>query len=356
MLCSISTGKSGSKWLDRLRSSKGFPAGDDLDLEQFLSHHNPNIANSSDTKAACSNTNHIDPKSNSNSSTQSDKKPILDSNQDPEVSQQNDGKVLFNVLNNVLAELFNMGDSDNFPIINRKKSCRKQPNPRIFVVSTSTNIDDNTCKHDVGREEKIYPTLPTNGDNGRVAIKEMSDLLKATAQEEEEYVNVGEEEEKCHADLSEFSRTEVTVIDTSCPSWKFEKLLFRRKNVWKVRDKKSKVMKVGKKKRKASALEEESVGRENKANVAVGQCGSSKEGNYGEEGLMPPNEDHHRSDKAVEVWRETTAVLNHVPKKKQMDLSPSKLKKEGSSDVLIKSIPSSKKNRASIGKKLSEVF
>ncbi|CAK9158242.1 unnamed protein product [Ilex paraguariensis] len=351
MLCSISTGKCGSKWLDRLRSSKGFPADDDLDLGQFLNHHNPNVSNSSDTEAADSNTNNIGPKLNLNSSSQLDKLPVLDRSRTPETSNRNESKELVSVLNNVLAELFVMGDVDNFPRINRKKSFRKQPNPRICVASTSTNTDENTCQDDFRREEDNSPTLPSSGDNSRVEINGATDHMKSTEEEEEEeeeYGNVGEEEEKCHADLSKFSKTEVTVIDTSCPSWKFEKLLFRNRNVWKVRDKKSKAINLGKKKRKANVLDD--CAEEKKAKVSVGQCSSSMEGNYGEEGPMPPNEVHHQSDEVEEGCKETVAILPQVPTKRL----PSKLKKEGSSVVLVKSIPTSKKNGASIGKSCLE--
>lgn len=92
-----------------------------------------------------------------------------------------------------------------------------------------------------------------------------------------------QEEDKCHADLSGFSRTEVTVIDTSCGSWKFEKMLFRRKNVWKVRDKKSKGMiNIGRKKRKASTLlGEDTFSIEKKPKLSSGQCSSLN---------VPPNE------------------------------------------------------------------
>nr|GEW41345.1 hypothetical protein [Tanacetum cinerariifolium] len=49
-----------------------------------------------------------------------------------------------------------------------------------------------------------------------------------------------EEEENGHLDLLGCSQTEFTAIDTSLPSWKFEKMLYRRGNVWKVGDKKGK--------------------------------------------------------------------------------------------------------------------
>ncbi|KAM7261317.1 hypothetical protein ACFE04_008684 [Oxalis oulophora] len=52
-------------------------------------------------------------------------------------------------------------------------------------------------------------------------------------EEEEEKIKVKKEKEE----LFEFSRSEVTVIDTSFDVWKFDKLLFRKKNVRKVRDK-----------------------------------------------------------------------------------------------------------------------
>ncbi|KAM7274554.1 hypothetical protein ACFE04_016420 [Oxalis oulophora] len=52
--------------------------------------------------------------------------------------------------------------------------------------------------------------------------------------EDEEKIKAKKEKEE----LFEFSRSEVTVIDTSFDVWKFDKLFFRKKNVWKVRDKK----------------------------------------------------------------------------------------------------------------------
>lgn len=51
-------------------------------------------------------------------------------------------------------------------------------------------------------------------------------------------------------ELKGFTRSEVTVIDTSCPGWKVDKLVFRKKNVWKVRERKPKNKSSVKKKRK----------------------------------------------------------------------------------------------------------
>ncbi|TQD94526.1 hypothetical protein C1H46_019771 [Malus baccata] len=67
-----------------------------------------------------------------------------------------------------------------------------------------------------------------------------------------------------------YSRSEVTVIDTSCGVWKTDKLVFRRKNVWKVREKKVKGRSSGRHKRKV--VDEEHVGDDidkKKAKVSV---------------------------------------------------------------------------------------
>ncbi|XP_059667319.1 uncharacterized protein LOC132312815 isoform X2 [Cornus florida] len=334
MLCSISTAKSGSNWLDRLRSSKGFPAGDDLDLDQFLNHPNPNLSNSSETNVSNSNPSNIDPKSNSNS-TESDGRPVLECKKTTEIPKQN-GEQEWRVTSNVLAELFNMGESDDFSKINGKKSSRKQPNPKICVLSTSNSAEDEKCSDHFGRDEGVSAALPSSGDNSCSQVKQMSDQTRKG--------NFDVEEEKSHVDLSAFSRTEVTVIDTSCPSWKFEKLLFRRKNVWKVRDKKSKSANMGRKKRKVSPANENFDG-EKRPKHAIVQCSSAKEAN-GQECLEPSLEGHLLVDNTEAAHNETPDTVNEFPKKR----FPRKSKREGSSVILIKSIPTSKKNGATVPK------
>lgn len=109
-----------------------------------------------------------------------------------------------------------MGNSQNVP---KKKGARKQPNPRNCVVSIPPIATPPITCNDLALDD--------------------------------------EEEDTCRTDLSKFSRTEVTVIDTSVENWKFEKLLFRRKNVWKVRDKKCKsVINVDRKKRKGGGFDD----------------------------------------------------------------------------------------------------
>ncbi|RVW89051.1 hypothetical protein CK203_029321 [Vitis vinifera] len=259
MLCSISTGKSGSKWLDRLRSAKGFPTGNDDDLEHFLTHRDPNLSNSPITKPS-------DPKSISDS-TCSDEKPVQDRSQPPETGE----KEWFGIMSNVLAELFNMGDSNQIPKLSGKKSSRKQTNPKICLLSS------------VRQEDEVPATAPSSGDNSLTEMKDSNGEVKTVNQGKVDCLDA--EEEKCNQDLSAYSRSEVTVIDTSCAVWKFEKLLFRKKNVWKVRDKKGKSRSIGRKKRKASECDEQLEARK-KMKLSVE---SFKERNE-EESAMPSNE------------------------------------------------------------------
>lgn len=121
-----------------------------------------------------------------------------------------------------------MGEFQDLARIKRKKSCRKQQCPRICVVSTNSDVQNVP----VGNAMVSSP-LPLTLYNRRPA-KEVNRELKVT---DHDHVV---EEEKAHWDLTGFSQTEVTVIDTSVPSWKFEKMLYRRKNVWKLGDKKGK--------------------------------------------------------------------------------------------------------------------
>ncbi|XP_052181907.1 uncharacterized protein LOC127794695 isoform X2 [Diospyros lotus] len=327
MLCSISAGKSGSKWLDRLRSSKGFPSGDGLDLEQFLIHHNSHLSNTSDDDLSIS-----DP----NSGPKLGEQLVPDDKRKAETPRENGESEWFGVMSNVLAELFNMGDGSNLQRINAKKSSRKQANPKI-------------CLHPTSSSENGDGILPRNDENSLLEKKGASDPIRLP---KEQNVGIGidvdlssadgEEDENCRADLAGFSRTEVTVIDTSYSSWKCEKLLFRRKNVWRVRENKTKSTNTGMKKRKLNPLEDESAGRVKK----LKQCSSSKDAN-GEDRVMTSNNIDLQSDKMKKNHKETPDILGQVPKKR----CPRKSKKPGSSVILIKSIPASKKDGSKSHKK-----
>lgn len=277
MLCSISaTGKSSSKWLDRLRSSKGFPSGADLDLEQFLS--NNQNARSSDP----------DQEQDSSTSTSESKRspndPAVHDNQTFEAQNPDGDTGFFSVVSNVLAELFVMGSSNGLPKVRGKKSSRKQPNPKFCASldcpESNTNLENNSTRTE-SAARKNESASPMSDDNSGVGMaKECScdKQLKLV-----EYVNCGDEEEKekGYMNFSGFSRTEVTVIDSSFATWKFEKMLFRKKNVWKVRDKKGKTLTLGKKKRKASASFDDQISdgtEEKKQKFLHGRCSLSKKG------------------------------------------------------------------------------
>lgn len=208
MLCR----KSGSTWLDRLRTAKGFPV-DTAGLDNFL--HNPNSP-PLETPT---------PQPNSVSIR---------------APPQNEDKQLLTIMSDVLNELFNFGDkcSNSTKL---KKSARKQTNPKICAFSGNGSRDKSDA--DTGKVALL------RGDDSNSGVEGVKVLDRWEAEEE----GVGRE-----ANLVGFSRTEVTVIDTSYESWKFEKLLYRKKNVWKVRDKKGKSESVGgKKKRKMSEGVEE---------------------------------------------------------------------------------------------------
>ncbi|GFY84016.1 hypothetical protein Acr_03g0007900 [Actinidia rufa] len=225
----------------------------------------------------------------------------------PAKNRKNDEKEWLGIMSNVLSELFYTGDSDSYPRINGKKSSRKQANPRICILSTSSTVET---------ENGASAIVPSSGDNSCAEIKQASDPIRLM---KEENVNVDvdvEEDEKSYADLSAFSRTDVTVIDSSCPVWKCEKLLFRRKNVWRVREKKSKSTKIGAKKRKANSLEEESAAGEKK----LRRCSSSTKDAYGEAHKMTSNNVHPQSDNMSKGHEERADFVGQVPKKRQVDL------------------------------------
>ncbi|KAL6581596.1 hypothetical protein OROMI_007519 [Orobanche minor] len=188
MVCSVSTGKSSSSWLDRLRTAKGFADDGPTDLENFLQNP-PNSLNPE----------MLDPT------------PIPASICDP---TRNEDKQLFNIMSNVLNELFNFGDNRSNST-KLTKSARKQKYPRISAASVN-----GIPERENAAAEKV--TLLRSCDSERVKVLDTC------------------ENEGRDGSLVGFSRTDVTIIDTSYESWKFEKFLYRKKNVWKVRDKKVK--------------------------------------------------------------------------------------------------------------------
>ncbi|XP_071725245.1 LOW QUALITY PROTEIN: transcription termination factor MTERF8, chloroplastic-like [Rutidosis leptorrhynchoides] len=218
MLCSSdSTGavvkSGGSTWLDRLRSNRGFPTSsdDNLNLDHFLEA----------AAAHCNDANADDDRVTVNRNLKG--MMIL------KKKKKDKGKELVgsaNVMSNVLCELFNMGDGAG---ISKKKSLRKQKNPKFcFVVEKKSSWDwDSSLRKDENAQGGGATSASDNDVN----------LVSGVGIEVEEEVD--DEKEKANGkELFGFSRSEVTVIDTSFAVWKFDKVLFRKKNVWKVRDKK----------------------------------------------------------------------------------------------------------------------
>lgn len=242
MLCSVPAGKSGSNWLDRLRSNKGFPTGDDhLDLDHFLTQN---------------------PSPNSPHSDCNSVRPHAEPLPDRSASLRRAGaqdKEWFGIMSNVLSELFFMGGSDESSRLSGKKIPRKQTNPRLCSVSAShssnASVVEDKKSSDCARKAEAAVAAVTASLNS-----DSNSLVETTKAAGNADVDVDgsedddeeEEEEEGERQLKGYSRSEVTVIDTSFGSWKSEKLVFRRKNVWKVREKKGKFRGFGRKKRKGN--------------------------------------------------------------------------------------------------------
>ncbi|GAU43674.1 hypothetical protein TSUD_302370 [Trifolium subterraneum] len=118
----------------------------------------------------------------------------------------------------VISQLFNPSATVT---LTTKKCPRKQTNPKIFLASSTTTAAVNT--------------LATTGGVAPVEVE-----------------NRGEEGEDGEEDLKGFTKSEVTVIDTSCSVWKVDKFVFRKNSVWKVRERKQKNKFFAKKKSKVT--------------------------------------------------------------------------------------------------------
>ncbi|KDP45520.1 hypothetical protein JCGZ_17073 [Jatropha curcas] len=332
MLCSVPTGgKSSSNWLDRLRSNKGFPVTENLDLDHFLTNHQNSLSDSPVTDLSNSVINpHFE-------STQSDNKQLAaDRSQAAETSSESTDRQWFGVMTNVLCDLFNMGDpKEKISRFSRKKSTRKQTNPKFCDVSAPTTAN---AIESIGKEEYVQATTASlhSDNNSNVGIN--ADCGDDDVDDEKEKGGGGGGGAS-DRELKGYSRSEVTVIDTSFEVWKFDKLVFRRKNIWKVRDKKGKSWTSGSKKRKGNQLESGNgnVVLKKKAKISNLEFGSSKDSN-GEDFMLPSN-DKPQDGRREEISKETSDDYFQVPKKR----SPRKTKKIGSSVILVKAIPTSKK-------------
>jgi hypothetical protein len=280
MLCSVQTSKSSSNWLDRLWSNRGFNNNND---------NNPSVPNPSSSPT----TNASNSVINSNSeSTHSDSDQIkvtaTTATATTREISSSDNKDLFFIMNNVLSDLFNMGGVSD-PVeessrLSRKKEKvpRKQTKPKFCFISGNNSGNDSL---DCVRKDRnvLAATGSLNSDKNSNNVD--CGVVVDDDDDDEEDVEEDVEEEKGFGaggdkELKGYSRSEVTVIDTSCLVWKFDKLVFRKKNVWKVRDKKGKSWVFGSKKRKGNDLESANGnGAKKKAKVSNLEVGSSKDVN-----------------------------------------------------------------------------
>ncbi|KAF8008360.1 hypothetical protein BT93_K2129 [Corymbia citriodora subsp. variegata] len=327
MLCSVPADRSSSNWLDRLRSTKGFPAGDGLDLDHFLA----NPPNPSPPTPPAS-----DP--STSESTHSVQSQITTQDQTHSVRAQNSGdeRDWYGIMTGVLSELFNMGDGEEEVA---RKSSRKQPNPRFFPNSRA-------CDASAGEKISDCAAAAARGENAgwRTPSADLeSDAVDRTARGADADGEEEEEEEKesgDNKDLVGYSRSEVTVIDTSCESWKFEKVLYRRKNVWKVRDRKGKVRSsIGRKKRKLGGGSEDGiVGGKKKLKVSGSEVDELSEN--------IENGKAETSKELVHNLDKSSKTRFHL----QFCESPRKRRTGGSSVVLIKGIPAVKSKKGKLSK------
>ncbi|KAK4273833.1 hypothetical protein QN277_017152 [Acacia crassicarpa] len=240
MLCSAPAQKSGLNWLDRLRFNKGIPTGDDLDLDSFLANH-PNPTSSDSSHSISEPTRPSKIRTLSSEISAADARPRLSS---------------------VLADLLNMGGR----LSSGKKCPRKQTNPKFFVASSLSN--SNAGIVDCAQKDDNVP-----------ATNSFSNDTAKLQEERVDCCDVEEEKENDGNELRGFSKSEVTVIDTSCPGWKVEKFVLRKNNVWKVRERKGKSKSFTKKKNKGTLgfVNHNSAGVKKEPKFVEYQFGSNKE-------------------------------------------------------------------------------
>ncbi|KAG7990730.1 hypothetical protein I3843_02G039000 [Carya illinoinensis] len=330
MLCSVpSPGKSGTNWLDRLRTNKGFLTSSDEDnldnnlgLDHFL--HDENPSESTRSNSGCTPSGH----------------ERVANRAGHEGGHQRQEK-LCSIMSNVLSELFFMdGDAH---IKSSKLSGNKLPRKQAIPKSLTTSAISNMHLQHQKQQEVKSPACASKDDNGPRTASLNSDINSKETKEG----NVGEEEEerveedKGERELVGYSRSEVTVIDTSFGVWKSDKVVYRRKNMWKVREKRGKVRSFGRKKRKlgSGVRDDDNSDDENVGGVMKKTKVSSSES------VAALNEGQNSQiDTREEVCKDRPDVLTQVPKRRfHFSRSPRKSRKGGSPVILIKGVPTSKK-------------
>uniref|UniRef100_A0A6N2KIZ9 Uncharacterized protein n=1 Tax=Salix viminalis TaxID=40686 RepID=A0A6N2KIZ9_SALVM len=340
MLCSVQTSKSSSNWLDRLWSNRGFNNN---------SNDDPPVPNPSSSPT----TNASNSVINSNSeSTHSDSDQIkvtaTTATETTRDISSSDNKDLFLIMNHDLSDLFNMGCVSD-PVeessrLSRKKEKvpRKQTKPKFcFISGNNSGIDSLNCVRKDQNFLAATGSLNSDKNSNNVDCGVDDDDDDEDVDEEKGFGVSGDKE------LKGYSRSEVTVIDTSCQVWKFDKLVFRKKNVWKVRDKKEKSWVFGGKKRKGNDLESANGnGAKKKAKVSNLEVGSSKDVNDVSLCVFLVL----FRNKRMKEGKRNINKCQRILAKFHFSRSPEKSIKSGSSVIPIKTIPTSSKSGKNITK------
>ncbi|XP_021763104.1 uncharacterized protein LOC110727839 [Chenopodium quinoa] len=309
---------SSSNWLDRLRSSRGFPTGKEPDLDRFLSSSSSGSAPTADSAT------HSD-------STHSHAPPI------PARSRREKPPDSAGEFAGVLCGLFNMGGEASRTF--SKKSSRKQANPRFCGASSESELPSGpSSSDDLRREKSDNGGFVSSGDN---SLNDNGGNINVRVDEVKFDDDVVEEV----IDLKSYSRSEVTIIDTSFDEWKSDKWVFRKNDEWKIKDKKCKFKSrvSGGKKRNLlvdnlgddNKFDDDQLNKKNKVVM--------KE----DDKLLQPNKGQHQNDKERRPTQERENFPSKVSQRRfPCPRPPKKTRKEDSPVILLKSIPSSNTNAA----------
>ncbi|KAL9684169.1 hypothetical protein QQ045_021603 [Rhodiola kirilowii] len=195
-------------WLDKLRKVNGLTSDDDgHSLDYFLSIQQQQQQQVHDVD--------------------DDLHPVSRRASQPEPEPQDENDVSTGMAN-MLSNLFSDGGCGDR--ISNFKAPRKQPSPKMCVFSASVEEKGSNESDRVVDDDDVFGRKDVNRNRNVKSKRKVRPGMEEVEEEEEK----GRRFEDC--DLVGFSRTDVCIIDSSSPLWKFDKYLFRKKNVWKARD------------------------------------------------------------------------------------------------------------------------
>ncbi|KNA06794.1 hypothetical protein SOVF_177830 [Spinacia oleracea] len=313
---------SSSNWLDRLRSSRGFPTGEEPDLDRILSSSSSGSAPTADSV-------------NNSVSTQSQAVaiPVRLRRDKPAECGTSSGEFA-----GVLCDLFNMGGecSRSFS----KKSSRKQANPRFCGASSESELPSSS--DDLRREKSDNGGFVSSGDTSLNERRDNTNTNNNTNNNGKVRVDDFDEGEE-DVDLKAYSRSEVTIIDTSFEEWKSDKWVFRKNDEWKIKEKKSKCksrVSAGKKRKLLvtnlgdnSKLDDDQLKKKMKMKEA--------------DNLLQPNKGQPQNNKERRPTQKRVDFPGKGPQRRfPCPRPPEKSRNESSPVILLKSISSSNINAA----------